>query len=353
MPNKAKNPALSRVFSLGSGDRTRTCGLRVMSPTSYQLLHPALLDCKYRHSFIPLQKNYSMSHKAGFVNIIGSPNVGKSTLMNSLVGEKVSIITSKAQTTRHRIMGIVSGDDFQIVYSDTPGMLRPSYKMQETMMGFVHTALKDADIFLFVTDIFEENPQVPELIEKLNAQKVPVFVLVNKVDLATPERVTERLDYWKEKIPNGLVAGISALHQYNLDVLLEKIIELLPESPPYFPKDEYTDKPMRFFVSEIIREKILTRYDKEIPYSCEVVVESFKEEENLVRISVLIYVARDTQKGILIGHKGQKLKSVGIAARKDIEEMLGKKVFLEMFVKVEKDWRNNDRMLKNFGYFNH
>lgn len=299
-----------------------------------------------------MQEIIRMSHKAGFVNIIGSPNVGKSTLMNALVGERVSIITSKAQTTRHRIMGIVSGDDFQIVYSDTPGVLKPNYKMQESMMGFVNEAFQDADIFLFVTDIYEDEPTIPEIVARLNNQEKPVFVLVNKVDKATQEKVGERLDYWKNKIPNGMVAGISALHHYNLDVVLNKIIELLPESPAYFNKEEYTDKSMRFLVAEIIREKILRRYEKEIPYSCEVVVESFKDESDITRISAMIYVARDSQKGIIIGHKGERLKSVGIDARKDIEEMLQKKVFLELHVKVLKNWRDDDRHLKNFGYKN-
>lgn len=291
-----------------------------------------------------------MSHKAGFVNIIGSPNVGKSTLMNALVGERVSIITAKAQTTRHRIMGIVSGDDFQIVYSDTPGVLKPNYKMQESMMGFVNEAFQDADVFLFVTDIYEDEPAVPEIVERLAKQEKPVFVLVNKVDKGVQEKIAERLDYWKTKIPNGMVIGISALHKYNLEVILEKLIELLPESPAYYNKDEYTNKSMRFLVSEIIREKILRRYEKEIPYSSEVVVDTYKEEEGIIKIAATIYVARDTQKGIVIGHKGEKIKSVGIDSRKDIEEMVQKKVFLELFVKVQKNWRDDDRQLKNFGY---
>jgi GTPase len=293
-----------------------------------------------------------MSHKAGFVNIIGSPNVGKSTLMNALVGEKVSIINAKAQTTRHRIMGIASGEDFQIVYSDTPGVLKPSYKLQEGMMGFVNQAFSDADIFLFVTDINENQPTVPEVLERLKKQKAPVFVLVNKIDLGTQEKVGERLDYWKEQIPNALVFGVSALHNYNLEILFEKILENLPESPAYFDKAEYTDKSLRFLVSEIIREKILRLYDKEIPYSCEVVVESFKDEETITRISAVIYVSRDSQKGIIIGHQGKMIKKLGTLARKEAEEMLGKKVFLELFVKVMKNWRDDDRLLKNFGYTN-
>jgi len=293
-----------------------------------------------------------MSHKAGFVNIIGSPNAGKSTLMNALVGEKISIITSKAQTTRHRIMGIVSGDDFQIIYSDTPGLLKPAYKMQEGMMKFVQTAFRDADIFLLVTTPDEDEPNMPGMIEKLCKQEVPVFVLLNKSDLITQEKIAERLDYWKNKIPNAFVLAISALKKNNLDILLQQIKEKLPESPAYFPKDELTDKPLRFFVSEIIREKILRLYDKEIPYSAEVVVESFKEEEKITRIAANIIIARESQKGIIIGHKGAKIKELGTKARLDIEEMLGKKVFLELFVKVEKDWRDNENMLKNFGYLN-
>ncbi|MBX7093337.1 MAG: GTPase Era [Flavobacteriales bacterium] len=293
-----------------------------------------------------------MAHKAGFVNIIGSPNVGKSTLMNALVGERVSIINAKAQTTRHRIMGIVSGEDFQIVYSDTPGVLNPAYKMQEGMMGFVNAAFQDADIFILVTDLNEDQPAVPDIVERLNKQSVPVFVLVNKIDLSTQEKVAERLDHWKSLLPNALVAGISALHKYNLDILFEKILELLPESPAYFDKEEYTDRSMRFLVSEIIREKILTLYDKEIPYSSEVVVESFKEEEHITRISAVVYVTRDSQKGIIIGHQGKMIKLLGTKARKEMEEFLGKKVFLELFVKVQKNWRDDERHLKNFGYIN-
>ena len=293
-----------------------------------------------------------MSHKAGFVNIIGSPNAGKSTLMNALVGEKISIITSKAQTTRHRIMGIVSGEDFQIIYSDTPGLLKPAYKMQEGMMKFVQTAFRDADIFLLVTTPDEDEPNMPGMTEKLCKQEVPVFVLINKSDLITQEKIAERLDYWKNKIPDAFVLSISALKKNNLDILLQQIKEKLPESPAYFPKDELTDKPLRFFVSEIIREKILRLYDKEIPYSAEVVVESFKEEEKITRIAANIIIARESQKGIIIGHKGSKIKELGTKARIDIEEMLGKKVFLELFVKVEKDWRDNENMLKNIGYLN-
>lgn len=293
-----------------------------------------------------------MSHKAGFVNIIGSPNAGKSTLMNALVGQKISIITPKAQTTRHRIMGIVSGDDFQIIYSDTPGLLKPAYKMQEGMMKFVQTAFRDADIFLLVTTPDEDEPNMPGMTEKLCKQEVPVFVLLNKSDLITQEKINERLDYWKNKIPNAFVLAISALKKTNLDLLLQQIKIKLPESPAYFPKDELTDKPLRFFVSEIIREKILRLYDKEIPYCAEVVVESYKEEEKIIRIAANIIIARESQKGIIIGHKGAKIKELGTKARMDMEEMLGKKVFLELFVKVEKEWRDNENMLKNFGYLN-
>lgn len=293
-----------------------------------------------------------MAHKAGFVNIIGSPNVGKSTLMNALVGEKVSIINAKAQTTRHRIMGIVSGEDFQIVYSDTPGVLRPAYKMQEGMMGFVQAAFQDADIFLFVTDLQEDEPTVPEVLERLNKQERPVFVIINKIDLGQQEKVAERLDYWKTKLPKALVVGVSALHKYNIDIIFNKIVELLPESPAYFDKEEYTDRSMRFLMSEIIREKILTLYDKEIPYSCEVIVDAFKEEENITRIAATIYVSRDSQKGIVIGHQGKMIKLLGTKARKEMEEFLQQKVFLELFVKVQKNWRDDERHLKNFGYLN-
>lgn len=291
-----------------------------------------------------------MAHKSGFVNIIGSPNVGKSTLMNQLVGEKVSIITSKAQTTRHRIMGIVSGEDFQIVYSDTPGVLNAAYKMHESMMGFVNTALKDADIILFITDLWEKTTNNPQVLEKLKKTKIPVIVLINKVDLGNEKQVLERLDYWKEQLPNAGVAAISALHNYNVEEVFKHILDKLPEGEAYFPKDDLTDKPMRFFVSEIIREKIMLLYDKEVPYSCEVEVESYKDLGGLVKIRAIIYVARDSQKGIIIGHQGKMLKQVGSKARWDIQEMLHKKVHLEMHVKVQKDWRNNERDLKKFGY---
>ena len=270
--------------------------------------------------------------------------------MNQLVGERISIITSKAQTTRHRIMGIVSGDDFQIVFSDTPGVVNPAYRLHESMMGFVQTALKDADIILFITHIFENDTNDPQVLEKLKKVDIPIITLVNKVDLGDEETVQKQLDYWKELLPDSIVIGISALHNYNVQEVFDLILKTLPEGPAYFPKDDLTDKPMRFFVSEIIREKILTTYKKEIPYSVEVEVESFKEAEDIVRIRALIYVSRDSQKGIIIGHQGKAIKRVGTQARKDIEEMLGKQVHLELFVKVRKDWRDNPRDLKQFGY---
>ncbi len=289
-------------------------------------------------------------HKAGFVNIIGYPNVGKSTLMNALVGEKLSIITSKAQTTRHRIMGIVNGDDFQIIYSDTPGIVRkPAYKMHEFMNKFVESSLIDADIILLMTEVgmqFEEN----EIIEKVINSKTPVLLLINKVDLSEQERINQEMAYWEEKIPAAEVIPVSALHKFNVEKVFDRIIDLLPENPPYFPKDELTDKSMRFFVSEIIREKIFVNYKKEIPYSVEVAVESYKEEENIVRIYAYIYVIRESQKAIILGHKGERIKRVGIQAREDIEKFVGKKVFLELRVKVNKDWRDSEKLLTRFGY---
>lgn len=293
---------------------------------------------------------YSLEHKAGFVNIVGSPNVGKSTLMNRLVGENLSIITSKAQTTRHRIMGMVNGDDFQIVYSDTPGVLDPKYKLQEGMMKFVYNALQDADVLIVVTDIFEDNMNHETLVEKIKEMDVPVFVLVNKIDLGTQEQFESRLEHWSKLLPKAKVAPISALHSFNTERILEAIIEQLPENPPYFPKDELTNKPMRFFVSEIIREKILLHYKQEIPYSCEVIVEEYKDTEMLVRIRAVIIVARDSQKGILIGHQGKMMKRVGTDARKDIQSFVGKKVFIELFVKVDKNWRDDEKKLKRYGY---
>ena len=293
-----------------------------------------------------------MAHKAGFVNIIGSPNVGKSTLMNVLVGERLSIITSKAQTTRHRIMGIVNGEDFQIVYSDTPGVLKPNYKLQESMMEFVHTAITDADLLLFVTDIYEDIKLEEHILNKIKHAKVPVLLLVNKIDLANQEKLEEKVAYWKKEVPAAEVIPVSALEKFNITYIFDRIIALLPEGPGYYDKDQLTDKPEKFFVSEIIREKILTNYKKEIPYSVEVVVESFKEEEFIIKIRAEIMVVRESQKGIIIGHQGKALKKVGTEARKDMEAFLNKQVFLELFVKVNKDWRDSDSQLKRFGYNN-
>ena len=289
-------------------------------------------------------------HKAGFVNIVGNPNVGKSTLMNTLVGERISIITSKAQTTRHRIMGIVNGEDFQIVYSDTPGVLAPNYKLQESMLNFSNSALLDADILLYVTDTVEKMDKNESFLQKVQQVTIPVLVIINKIDLSDQAKLEQQVIDLGKLLPNAEIIPISALRKFNVDYVLRRISEMLPESPPYFDKDALTDKPARFFVTEIIREKILLYYQKEIPYSTEVVVENFEDTPNLVRISAVIYCERDTQKGILIGHGGQALKKTGTEARKDIENFLGKKVFLEMFVKVEKDWRNRDNKLKAFGY---
>ena len=291
------------------------------------------------------------NHRAGFVNIVGSPNVGKSTLMNRLVGERLSIINAKAQTTRHRIMGIVNEDDYQIVYSDTPGVLDPAYKLQEGMMKFVKTALQDADVLLVVTDVNEQGMAHPETLEKIAAMDVPTFVLVNKIDLATDQSAVEaKLDAWAAKLPRASVVPISALHNFNVDTLLERIVTQLPESPPFFPKDELTDKPMRFFVSEIVREKILTHYKQEIPYSCEVVVEAYEDAPDITRIRAEIHVARESQKHIVIGAQGRMIKRVGMDSRKDIEAFLGKKVFLDLYVRVDKNWRDDERKLKRFGY---
>ncbi|MCK5823331.1 MAG: GTPase Era [Bacteroidales bacterium] len=291
-----------------------------------------------------------MEHKSGFVNIIGNPNVGKSTLMNAFVGEKISIITSKSQTTRHRIMGIVNGDNFQIIYSDTPGVLKPNYKLQESMMRFVGSALVDADIILYVTDVYEKLDKNMEFLNKIQNTSVPVLLLINKIDLANQEKVDELSQKWQKLLPKSEVILISALKKFNVSYVFEKILKLLPESPPYFPKDELTDKTERFFVSEIIREKILLNYKKEVPYSTEVAVEEFKNEENLLRIRATIFVIRDSQKGIIIGHKGAAIKKVGTEARIDIEKFFSKKVFIELFVKVDKDWRNKTNELKRFGY---
>ncbi|HZK93916.1 MAG TPA: GTPase Era [Prolixibacteraceae bacterium] len=291
-----------------------------------------------------------MAHKSGFVNIIGNPNVGKSTLMNAMVGEKLSIITSKMQTTRHRIKGIVNGEDFQIVYSDTPGILKPAYKLQESMLGFVNTALVDADILLYVTDVVEDFSKNADYLEKIKSAEVPVLVLINKIDLTDQENLIKLVEKWRELIPKAEVMPISAKEKFNLDYVFKRIIANLPEGAPFFPKDELTDRNERFFAQEIIREKILLFYDKEIPYSVEIEVEEFNDEPNLLSIRAVINVARDTQKGIIIGHQGKALKRVGTEARLDMEEFFGKKVFLETFVKVAKDWRDKESQLRNFGY---
>lgn len=293
-----------------------------------------------------------MSHKAGFVNIVGNPNVGKSTLMNRLVGEKISIITSKSQTTRHRIKGIVNTDDYQIVFSDTPGVVKPSYKMQEYMLEFSKSALIDADTILYVTDVVESIDKNLDFIEKVNKSEAPVLLVINKIDLTTPEKLDELFDKWKQLIPKAEIFPLSATENFNVDNLNKRIIELLPEGEPFFPKDELTDLPARFFVTEIIREKILRNYDKEVPYSVEVEIEEFKEDEKRLVIMAVINVDRSSQKGILIGHQGEALKKVGTEARLDIEAFFGKKVFLNLYVKVLKDWRNKENDLKNFGYTN-
>ena len=287
-------------------------------------------------------------HKAGFVNIVGNPNVGKSTLMNRLVGEKISIITSKSQTTRHRIKGIVNTDDYQIVFSDTPGVVKPSYKMQE----YTKSALVDADIILYVTDVVENIEKNLDFIDKVNKSDIPVLLVINKIDLTTQEKLEALFDKWKSLIPRAEIFPLSATENFNVDNLYKRIVELLPEGEPFFPKDELTDLPSRFFVNEIIREKILQYYDKEVPYSVEVEVEEFKEDDKRINIMAVIYVERSSQKGIIIGSQGEALKKVGTQARLDIEAFFGKKVFLNLYVKVLKDWRNKDSELKNFGYAN-
>lgn len=293
-----------------------------------------------------------MNHKAGFVNIVGNPNVGKSTLMNRLVGEKISIITSKSQTTRHRIKGIVNTDEYQIVFSDTPGVVKPSYKMQEYMLEFSKSALIDADIILYVTDVVESVEKNIDFIEKVNRSEAPVLLVINKIDLTTQDKLEALYEKWKSLIPRADIFPISATENFNVDNLYKRIIELLPEGAPYFPKDDLTDLPARFFVNEIIREKILQHYDKEIPYSVEVEVEEFKEDDKRIHIMAVIHVDRPSQKGIIIGHRGEALKKVGTEARLDIEAFFGKKVFLNLYVKVLKDWRNKESDLKNFGYTN-
>src|SRR3989339_91602 len=293
-----------------------------------------------------------MDHKAGFVNIIGNPNVGKSTLMNAFVGEKLSIITSKAQTTRHRILGIVNGDDFQLVYSDTPGILKPNYKLQQNMMKFVDTAITDADIILYVTDVVEMPEKNADYLEKIKDSGSPVLLLINKIDLTRQDILEKLVEDWKNKLPKAEIFPVSALEKFNIEPVFKRILELLPASPPYFPKDELTDKTERFFVQEIIREKIFLNYQKEIPYSCEVNAEEFKESDDIIHIRAMIYMARDSQKGIIIGHKGLALKKVGTEARKDMEAFFEKKVFLALHVKVLKDWRDKEQHLKYFGYEN-
>ena len=291
-----------------------------------------------------------MSHKAGFVNIIGTPNVGKSTIMNAMTGENLSIITSKAQTTRHRILGILNGEDFQVVFSDTPGLISPGYKLQEYMLKFARTAFTDADIILYVTDIEDNTEKAAEMVGQLNRLKIPLLILINKIDLSNEEKVGTLISEWQNAVPAATIIPISALEKFNLEKIFMLIMESLPESPPFYPKDEITDKNERFFVSEIIREKILLNYQQEVPYAVEVSVESFKESDKIINISSIIYVERESQKGILIGHQGKALKKVGSRARIDIEKFFGKKVFLELFVKVKKDWRNDGRILKQFGY---
>ena len=290
------------------------------------------------------------AHKSGFVNIIGNPNVGKSTLMNALVGERLSIITSKAQTTRHRILGIVSGEDFQMVISDTPGIIKPAYALQESMMDFVRTALDDADILLYMVEIGEKGLKEERFLEKIRNSEAPVLLLINKIDTTDQEQLELQVAYWKELLPQAEIFPISALENFNIQPVFDRILELLPEGPAFFDKDQLTDKPERFFVSEVIREKILKHYKKEIPYSVEIEVESFEEGDDLIRIGAVIMVERDSQKGIIIGHKGSALKRVGSEARKDLEVFFDKKVFMELFVKVNKNWRSDARQLRRFGY---
>ena len=289
-------------------------------------------------------------HKAGFVNIIGNPNVGKSTLMNAMVGERLSIITSKAQTTRHRIFGIVNDENYQIVFSDTPGIIKPAYELQSSMMDFVKTAFTDADVLIYMVEVGEKELKDEAFFNKIIHAKVPVLLLLNKIDKSNQELLEQQVHWWKEKVPNAEICPISALENFNVENVYNRIIELLPESPPFYPKDQLTDKTERFFVNETIREKILLNYDKEIPYSCEVETEEFKEEENIIRIKSVIMVERETQKGIIIGHKGSALKKVGIQAREDLEQFFAKKIHLELFVKINKDWRNSAYQLKRFGY---
>ena len=291
-----------------------------------------------------------MAHKSGFVNIVGSPNVGKSTLMNQLMGEKLSIVTSKAQTTRHRILGILNEEDYQVVFSDTPGVVNAAYKLHEQMMDYVNTSLQDADVLLFITDTKEDNMNHAETLEKIKKLKVPVICLINKIDLGDQPMVMERMAYWKEQLPNAEVYPISALHKFNIESVMERVLELIPESPAYYDKDAISDRPMRFFVSEIIREKIFIHLQKEIPYSSQIEIEEYIEEDNITRIRALIIVERTSQRGIIIGKQGEMLKRIGREARIEIEKFIDKKVFLETYVKVDKDWRGSDQKLKKYGY---
>ncbi|MCX2679405.1 GTPase Era [Galbibacter sp. EGI 63066] len=289
-------------------------------------------------------------HKAGFVNIIGNPNVGKSTLMNAFIGEKLSIITSKAQTTRHRIFGIVNGDDFQVVFSDTPGIIKPAYELQQSMMDFVKSAFEDADVLIYMVEIGEKELKDENFFKKIANSKIPVLLLLNKIDISSQEVLEEQVQLWKGKVPNAEIYPISALQNFNIDTVFNRILELLPDSPPFYPKDQITDKPERFFVNEIVREKILLNYKKEIPYAVEVETEEFLEDEEIIRIRSVIMVERDSQKGIIIGHKGAALKRVGMQARADMEKFFGKQVHIEIYVKVNKNWRSNQNQLKRFGY---
>jgi len=291
-----------------------------------------------------------MNHKAGFVNIVGNPNVGKSTLMNAFIGEKLSIITNKAQTTRHRILGIVNGEDFQVIISDTPGIIKPAYQLQESMMDFVKSAFEDADILIYMVESGEKELKDEAFFKKITTAKIPVLLLINKIDKTTQEQLEQQVAYWKEKVPNAEIYPIAALEGFQVQEVFSRILELLPDSPPFYPKDQLTDKPERFFVNETIREKILLYYKKEIPYSVEVETEEFLEDDKIIRIRSVIMVERDTQKGIIIGHKGESLKRVGMASRKDLEVFFGKQVHLDIFVKVNKNWRSDSRQLRRFGY---
>ncbi|MBG6130123.1 GTP-binding protein Era [Aquimarina sp. EL_43] len=293
-----------------------------------------------------------MAHKAGFVNIIGNPNVGKSTLMNAFIGEKLSIITSKAQTTRHRILGIVNGDDFQAILSDTPGIIKPAYELQESMMDFVKSAFEDADVLIYMVEIGEKDLKDEAFFNKITNAKIPILLLINKIDQSNQEKLEEQVQFWSQKVPNAEIYPVSALENFNVKEVFGRIVELLPDSPPFYPKDQLTDKPERFFVNEAIREKILVHYKKEIPYSVEVETEEFVEDDTIIRIRSVIMVERDSQKGIIIGHKGSALKRVGTEARKELEKFFGKKIHIELYVKINKNWRSNERQLKRFGYNN-